>query len=291
MKKLEIRNVLAGSLAILAGVALIIGFRHGFQVSAGMFAVALLVLYSLSFINRDKEHVYQNEFGTLKVVESRAAGLVTLSNSGTVHGLQSLDPQLKKEPSSYLHKTGPVGDVFRILEAEIANRPIAAIGLGTGTVAAYGKKGQELCFYEKNPLVGKVAAERFTYVSDSEADVRIVYGDAFIELNSAPMAHYGLIMVDAYDGGEIPEELLGEQALLLYISRLAPGGVILINISHTARNYEVELEPRIRKLELVAALREDPETGFLKLDSKWLLACARRYPVNKLCIAAGWRQV
>ncbi len=52
------------------------------------------------------------------------------------------------------------------------------IGLGAGTIAAYGRPGDRIRFYEINPAVEPIARNVFTYIRDSGAQISIVEGDA-----------------------------------------------------------------------------------------------------------------
>ena len=52
------------------------------------------------------------------------------------------------------------------------------IGLGVGTIAAYGRAGDMLRFYEINPAVLPIAKHLFSYLRDTPAQVSVVEGDA-----------------------------------------------------------------------------------------------------------------
>ena len=58
------------------------------------------------------------------------------------------------------------------------NRRIAVIGLGTGTLAAWGRAGDTFRFYEINPDVDAIAHRWFSFLKDSKARTEIVLGDA-----------------------------------------------------------------------------------------------------------------
>lgn len=111
-----------------------------------------------------------------------------LVHGTTLHGKQFLDPELRGLPSSYYHATGPVGQVMRWYNHD-PNRAIAVIGLGTGTVATYGLKGQTLDYYDIDAVVMDIAYDTkrfFTYAEDAEdrgVDINMILGDARLTLD------------------------------------------------------------------------------------------------------------
>jgi spermidine synthase len=123
-------------------------------------------------------------------------------------------------------------------------RRIGVVGLGAGTLAAYGRPGDTIEFYEINPLDEDVAREVFTYLRDSKATVKIVTGDARISLAHQPPQGFDVLVVDAFSGDAIPVHLLTAEAMTLYRRHLAPGGVIAFHVS----NQYLDLAPVIGRL-------------------------------------------
>jgi hypothetical protein len=58
-----------------------------------------------------------------------------------------------KDPLTYYHRTGPVGDIFREGFRRTALPRVGMVGLGTGSVAAYAVAGQKMTFYEIDKAV------------------------------------------------------------------------------------------------------------------------------------------
>ena len=112
------------------------------------------------------------------------------------------------------------------------------IGLGVGTLAAYGRSGDQLRFYEINPLVIRFARQHFTYLDDSQAEVQIVEGDARLSLEQEPPRGYDLLVADAFSSDSIPVHLLTRQAFALYFRHLGPDGVLAVHVSN--RHLDVE---------------------------------------------------
>ena len=99
------------------------------------------------------------------------------------------------------------------------------MGLGAGTIAAYGNAGDVIRFYEINPLVERLARHWFTFLSDSKAQTDVVLGDARLSLAAETPQHFNVIVVDAFSGDAIPVHLLTREALALYRRHLQPDGV------------------------------------------------------------------
>src|SRR5690606_8589251 len=102
-------------------------------------------------------------------------------------------------------------------------------------------------FFEIDPEVTRIARDprRFRFLSACAPDVEIVAGDARLTLAESPH-RYDLIVLDAFSSDAIPAHLLTRDALRGYLSRLAPGGTIVMHIS----NRHLELE------HLIAAVAE-----------------------------------
>ena len=122
----------------------------------------------------------RNFYGVLRVQEigtgvSRHRSLV----HGTIlHGNQYLVPELRRQPTTYYTGTSGVGRVLDSLNPRTQPLKVGVIGLGTGTIAAWGAKGDTYRFYDINPAVIRIARTEFTYLGDSDATIETVLGDA-----------------------------------------------------------------------------------------------------------------
>jgi SAM-dependent methyltransferase len=169
-----------------------------------------------------------------------------LQHGTTTHGAQSTLPALRREPLTYYHRTGPLGQIFAGLMVDKPRRNVAIVGLGTGTVVCYSRPGERWTFYEIDPLIVRLArdARYFTYVRDCQPDVHIVLGDARLSLARAADSTYDLIVLDAFSSDAIPAHLLTREALAVYLEKLAPGGVVAFHIS----NRYIDLKPVLAEL-------------------------------------------
>jgi hypothetical protein len=187
----------------------------------------------------------RNFFGALRVLEDAEARTRRLMHGSTLHGQQSLDPRLREEPSTYFTRSGPIGGLLDAGAAGLdrAGAKVAVVGLGTGTLACFARPGQDWTFYEIDPAVARVAEDPscFTYLADARrrgADVAVVEGDARLRMAAGAQGGFALIVLDAFSSDAVPVHLLSREALALYRSRLAPGGLLAFNI--TTRYLDLE---------------------------------------------------
>jgi hypothetical protein len=158
-----------------------------------------------------------------------------LTHGNTKHGMQNVhDPGT---PLMYYYPDSPIGTIFTRMFGKGVRANIGLVGLGVGSLAAYGQPGQNLVFYEIDPTVAKLATDPrlFTYVGDSRArgaNVSIVLGDGRLELARSPAGGYGLIVLDAFSSDAIPIHMLTREAAAMYMSKLAPGGILAYHISN-----------------------------------------------------------
>jgi SAM-dependent methyltransferase len=165
---------------------------------------------------------------------------------------------------------------------------VGVIGLGTGTLAAYGRRGDEFRFYEINPQVVDVARRLFGFLSDTEARVEVVLGDARLNLEREPPQGFDVLAVDAFSSDSIPVHLITREALGLYLRHMKPGGVIAFHVS----NRFLELPPVVGRLAREHGLRallvsdegKDGDEDHTKTD--WVLIARDSGPLAAKQIAA-----
>jgi spermidine synthase len=223
-----VRIVLAGAV----GSLLLLATR---PVRLALCLAALLVLTTFGGTSLHAERTF---FGVLRVVEGDS-GEHVLTHGTTIHGRQRLAPGRRDDPLSYYTRQGPLGQLFAARGAEL--RHVAVIGLGAGSVAAYGRSGDKYTFYEIDPAVARIARDRrwFTFLADARADVRIVIGDGRLRIAEARPADYDLIVVDAFSSDAVPAHLLTREAVQLYLRKLSPRGVVAFHVT----NNHLDLTP------------------------------------------------
>jgi len=183
----------------------------------------------------------RNFYGVLSVNEEGSTPRThyyELSHGNTIHGRQFDDPVKKRWPTSYYGWDSGVGLSVRHLQKKGPLR-IGVVGLGAGTVAAWGRKGDSFRFYEINPEVVRLADTRFTYLADSRAEIQVVLGDGRIALERERDQRFDLLVLDAFSGDAIPVHLLTKDAFETYLRHLDPDGVVAVHIS----NEYLDLQP------------------------------------------------
>jgi len=150
------------------------------------------------------------------------------------HGAQYLNPPYNLLPTTYYAPDSGVG--LALTHCCGGAKRVGAIGLGAGTLAAYGKTSDYFRFYEINPQVSDIAKNYFSYLRDTPAKVDVVMGDARLSLESEPPQHFDVLAVDAFSGDAIPVHLLTKEAFALYLHHLKPGGILAIHTSNTYLN-------------------------------------------------------
>ena len=191
-------------------------------------------------------HIERNFFGVVRVTEDREQNLHRLFHGSTLHGQQSLDPSLSREPSTYYARSGPIGQLLVALGSRLerSGTRVAVVGLGAGTLATYAVSAQLWSFYEIDPAIERIARDPryFTYLRDSQAEsLEVVLGDARLRLRDAPDHAYQLIILDAFSSDSLPVHLITREAIGLYRAKLAPGGLLAFNLS----TRYVDLDPVI----------------------------------------------
>lgn len=208
---------------------------------------------------------------------------------------------VRQEPLTYYHRTGPVGAAFRELRTRKggadAKAPVAMVGLGTGSVSCYALPEQKLVFYEIDPAVKALVADSdryFTYVRDARnrgADLVIRMGDARLKLKEDVDARYALLFVDAFSSDAIPVHLLTREAVQLYMDRLTEDGILALHIS----NKYVALEPVVaaiaRDLGLEARIWNDSSERHIgKTASSWVMLARRKEYLGTLALSEEEQQ-
>jgi hypothetical protein len=198
----------------------------------------------------------RNFYGILSVKDVEVNNKVQrrLIDGTTSHGTQSLEKGNEKTPLSYYRKNTGVALTLeqltkqRVQEGSAQNINAGFVGLGAGTLAAYGNKTDHYIFYELNPAVIFAANNYFSYLKDSAANIEVVLGDGRVSLTQqfedSGSKQFDALVIDAFSGDSIPQHLLTKEALLLYFKHLKKDGVLAIHIS----NSHLNLTPLVRGL-------------------------------------------
>lgn len=236
-------------------------FRKTRWQPAWLILIALVVALIASLFTSAREQSAEarlsvrNFYGVLHVIDGTVPNVIVVKANtvesvdedaryrrlmnGTIdHGLQFLAPSRQRWPTTYYGPDSGIGVALKAAQEQAPLR-VGVIGLGAGTIAAYGRPGDHYSFYEINSLDVQIANQEFSYLRDSRARIDIVPGDARLSLERQSPQGFDILAVDAFSGDSIPVHLLTRQAFDLYFHNLKPGGVLAVHIS----NKYLDLEP------------------------------------------------
>ena len=237
----------------------------------------------------------RNFYGTLKVLdysrENPAENYHLLMHGATTHGLQFTAPERANSITSYYGSTSGVGLAINHL-TEKGPKRLGVVGLGTGSLAAYGAAGDYVRIYEINPAVERLAREAFTYLAQCQAKLEVIMGDARLmmerELAHGQPQSLDLLALDAFSSDAIPVHLLTREAFGIYLKHLKPDGVIAIHIS----NRYLDLQPVVERLAQefglgVACISDEPVDEAWLYSTTWMLVSRNRLLLSDQKIAAA----
>src|ERR1022692_3037683 len=182
--------------------------------------------------------VARNFYGQLRVANEGDPRLDDDASRKLIHGVinhgqQMLREEYRRLPVTYFCPQSGIGRAMKALEGH--PRRIAILGLGCGTLAAYGRPGDTLRIYEINPQVVEIARRDFSYLKDTPAKVEIAMGDARLVLDgesTEPSQLFDILVMDAFSGDSVPVHLITREAFASYFRHLKPTGILAVNISN-----------------------------------------------------------
>jgi hypothetical protein len=231
------------AMVVIFGVPLIVCFL--LSKSTVRFALALAaVMVGSSFYTAIRGRTLQverNFYGALRVTLDPDGRFHSFYHGNTIHGLQFVSTDRKRDAVSYYHRTGPFGDAFSAVAASLPNNRVGIIGLGAGAMMVYAQPEQHWTYYEIDPAVIRIAQDTnfFSYLHDcTNATVDFKVGDARLRLREAQDGQYGLLVCDAFSSDVPPLHLLTKEAMELYQSKVAPDGLMFFNISSRLLDFQ-----------------------------------------------------
>ena len=227
--------------------------------------------------------VERDFFGILRVIETPGTTpFVVLRHGTTRHGLQYRNLPLRRIPTSYYGQATGVGLLLSgRRETRAGPLQLGVVGLGIGTLAAYGREGDQIVFYEIDPEVVRIARDsgHFTYLGDSPAQLEVVLGDARLSLE-AELAQRGsrgfdVLVLDAFTSDSIPIHLLTVEAFRIYAAHLAEGGVLAVHVSNRSFDLAAPVARLGREVGLGACLVVNEDAPRLLSEAaRWVLLSA-----------------
>ncbi len=257
-------------------------FTHNALLGSVAVTFVIFAVYYISGVFSDALVAERNFYGVIRVIEMNAHD-PELRAYSLVHGITQQGFQFEAAdkhdlPTSYYTQESGAG-------LAILNHPrygqqmrVGGLGLGVGTLAAYGQPGDVYRFYEINPAVIRLAQGEggyFSFLADSRAVVTVISGDARLslekELAAGEPQDFDILVLDTFSSDSIPVHLVTREAFALYLRHLRPEGILAVHIT----NQHLDLQPVIWQLadvyNLSRVLVESMGDGVRGYRSIWML--------------------
>jgi hypothetical protein len=244
------------------------------------------------FWNKQVEQLHENTrvmvrdfYGTLRVKEVGTGDdtVRRLIHGVILHGEQYQKAERRNSPTTYY---GPdSGVALAIRNTQQDNQRVGVIGLGTGTLAVWGKPGDHYRFFDINPQVITIAETEFTYLKDSKAQIEISLGDARLSLEREAPHDFDVLVVDAFSSDSIPVHLITKEAMAVYLKHVKHGGAVVFHVT----NRFLKLAPVVKQiaddLGLHAALIIDEAEDSVFSKTDWVIVTRDKALVENEAIA------
>ncbi|WP_375754739.1 spermidine synthase [Corallococcus exercitus] len=218
----------------------------------------------------------RNFFGVVRVLELSPEDpkqhQFALRHGAITHGWQYIRPERRNLPSAYYTPDSGLGLAlaeqrrWRQAQGLPTGLRVGMLGLGVGNSATLLAAGDDVRFYEINPVIIDLARGQggfFSTLTDTPARVEVVEGDARISLERE-LEHgsrkFDVLALDVFSSDAIPVHLLTREAVALYLQHLAPHGVLALHIS----NQHLDLVP----ISLAHARASSLASALITLDSE-----------------------
>jgi hypothetical protein len=236
-------------------------------------------------------YVARDFFGVKGVKFDVATNSRRLLHGDTLHGLESLDPELIGHPLSYYDPTGPVGDVMTML-GERRDQQIGVVGLGTGSMAGWTAPHRHITFFDIDPQIYQIANNFFTFLARCGQNCDAVLGDGRLSIEKTPDETFDLLMLDAFNSDSIPAHLVSREAIHMYLSKLKQDGLLMFHVSNRYMDVEGLISAAVTDASLEALVRYDDERqNSLKARSHYIVAARNAEALGTLEGDENWLRV
>jgi SAM-dependent methyltransferase len=244
---------------------------------AGLAVAVGCAIWGITEFYRSTITTARNFYGVLRVQElgmNDANRRRSLVHGTILHGTQYLEPDLRRRATTYYTASSGIG---RLLEAMHPRRDpikVGVVGLGAGTLAVYGSKGDVYRFYDINPDVIETAQRDFSFLKDSDATIELPLGDARLSLEREAAQGFDVLAVDAFSSDAIPVHLITTEAVAIYRRHMKPGGIIAFHVTNRFLNLIPVVEALARAHGLYVIHIPDDGEDTLATRSDWMLLSA-----------------
>ncbi|HEX8522586.1 MAG TPA: fused MFS/spermidine synthase [Tepidisphaeraceae bacterium] len=258
-----------------------------------LFSVVMLLLYSGSHLYVPQRLArVRNFYGVAEVRQIEPADVSAtyraLYHNSILHGLQYTASRMRATPATYYAPPAGVAVALQTFRAD-GPRRVGLVGLGTGTLATYGKQKDFFEFYEIDPAVVELARKYFTFLSDCDAETAIQPGDARLTLAQQEPQQFDVLVLDAFSGDAIPVHLLTTEAFELYLRHLKPGGVLAIHLTNKHLDLLPVVWAGVSRARLAGAVFSVAAHGATIYPSDWMLASKDQKYLRSLTTQPSFR--
>lgn len=235
------------------------------------------------------EKVYyakRNYYGMYKIFVDK--GLLQLANGTTVHGLEYFLKEKENEPLAYYHKKTPLGKILQ--SNNFIFHHVGVVGLGVGTISAYGHENEVIDFFELDKDVYWIASNLFSYLKNTKAKTNFIIGDARISLKNSPAENYDLLVIDAFSGDYVPPHLLTTEAIIEYKRCLKKNGIILFHVSNRYLDLKPILFSNASLIGAYSMKNENDIEGEGYFSSSWVALTWDKDVRNMLVSQFNWKE-
>ena len=242
---------------------------------------------------RGKTAQEERNFYGIVTVDRSDPEAFSMRHGTTTHGAQYIKEEERLIPLTYFHPTGPLGDLMKPLTEKEKPLRIAVIGLGVGSIACYGRKEDEMSFFEINPAVIELANDTryFSYLSDCAPKIKIITGDGRISIEHEQQK-FDLFILDAFTSDSIPVHLLTREAFNSYEKQLTDDGVMFVHISNRYLDLARVLRATAHAegMEIKIFNDKDAKQDRYKQPSTWAVM-GKHENIEKLNLPSHWDDI
>ncbi len=216
-------------------------------IAAGL-ASLVLVGATAGAVNNELSPEYEliervrNFYGVVKISQEDEDDTkkhqILITQAGVEQGSQWQNKAIKLKPLCAFDEESGAGIAMTNHVKRRSGNPdaplrVGIIGLGAGMLAAMGKDGDVIRYYEINPAVSDLTRRYFTFLQEGKAKSDVLLGDGRLvlerQLRDKQPQQFDVLVIDAFRGAAPPMHLMTKEAFEIYQQHLALGGIIAIN--------------------------------------------------------------
>lgn len=259
------------------------------------FAMSIAVLFLFSgelpgFAHDDLIWQARNFFGVTRVYKKKEVNLHLLMNGSTLHGMELLTKSMAfNRLTSYYQ---PLEIISYLMAQTKPQLQIAIAGLGTGVLSCQFRKQDSVTFFEIDPNVVKIAKNPTLFTYQTDCPAKVILGDARLEISKMPAYGFDEIIIDVFSSDAIPSHLFTREAIIGYLQKLTPNGLLLFNISNRHINLTPVLFGIAKQLNLQILWKGSyPNGENFQLPSEWIMLSYNKDMSQLMINQLGWKKV